>query len=117
MEKPVGNTSELQTVSDQLLMSTIQKSTIEKPIKSDRKDPVIIDEAKLFKSINVKMYLEGNTREEAIVSLDPAGKPPSWFDSQFYFIATLLCMGWAIRLYLYVNTVCVNYYLKKVLIK
>ena len=79
--------------------------------------PIIIDEAILFKSIKVKMYLEGNTREEAIVSLDPAGKPPSWFDSQFYFITTLLCMGWVIRLYLYLNTVCVNYYLKKVLIK
>jgi hypothetical protein len=62
LEKPVSNTSELQTVSDQLLVSTIQKSTLEKPIKSDRKEPLIIDEAKLFKSINVKMYLEGNTK-------------------------------------------------------
>ena len=62
------------------------------------------------------MYLEGNTKEEAMIAVDPAGKSPSWF-GHFYFISTLLCMGWAIRLYMYVNTVCVNYYLKKVIIK
>lgn len=62
------------------------------------------------------MYLEGNTKEDALVAIDPAGRP-SWFNNQFYFFMTLLCMGWIIRLYMYVNTVNVNYYLKKLIIK
>ncbi len=70
----------------------------------------------MLKGIAVKMYLEGNAKEEDLVSVDPAGRP-SWFNNQFYFILTLLGLGWIIRLYLYMNTVCVNYYLKKVVIK
>jgi len=75
-----------------------------------------LDENKLFKNIAVRLYLEGNTKEDMLVGVDPAGRP-SWFNNQFYFLMTLLCLGWIIRLYLHRNTLCINYYLKKMIIK
>jgi hypothetical protein len=34
----------------------------------------------LIKGIDIKMYLEGNAKEEDLVSVDPAGRP-SWFNN------------------------------------
>ncbi len=96
----------------------VSKESLRKGVKSDRTNQgsMRINEQELVKNIQVKMYLEGNTKEDALVAVDPAGRP-SWFNNQFYFFMTLLCMGWIIRLYMYVNTVNVNYYLKKLIIK
>lgn len=73
-----------------------------------------IDEDDLLKSIKVRKYLEGNTKDDVMVSIEA---PPSWFNKTFYFMMSIVCLGWIIRLYLYKNTVCVNYYLKKIIVK
>lgn len=67
-----------------------------------------------MRKIKIRKYLEGNTKEDVLVAIE--GRP-SWFNKTFYFIVSLFSLGWIIRLYIYKNTVCVNYYLKKVIIK
>ena len=62
------------------------------------------------------MYLEGNAKEEALVAVDPSGRP-SWLSPNLYLILTMLCLGWTLRIYLYRSTVNIDYYLKKVILK
>lgn len=82
---------------------------------SGRNSTPNIDEHKMLKDINFRMYLEGNTKEEIVACLDPNGRP-FWLNNTYYFLLTLLCLGWVIRLYLFMNTLQVNYYLKKVIL-
>lgn len=65
------------------------------------------------KGVSVRTYLEGNTKEEIIASLD---SKPFWLNNTYYFVLSLLCLGWVIRLYLHRATLQVNYYLRKVVL-
>lgn len=60
----------------------VSKESLRKGVKSDRTNQgsMRINEQELVKNIQVKMYLEGNTKEDALVAVDPAGRP-SWFNN------------------------------------
>ncbi len=61
----------------------------------------------------MRTYLEGNTKEELLVSLD---SKPFWLNNTYYFGLSLVCLGWVVRLYMLKNTQQVNFYLKKVVL-
>jgi hypothetical protein len=74
-----------------------------------------VDEDQLVQDIKIKKSIDGNNKDEVLILLDQSRS--SLVSSSCYFIMSLFCLGWAMRLYLYKRTVQVNYYLKKVVLR
>ncbi|CDW88530.1 UNKNOWN [Stylonychia lemnae] len=73
-----------------------------------------IDEDRLIDNIKIRKFLEGNFKEEILVCMD--NNKSIILNGTFYFFLSMFCLGWITRMYVYRNTLQVNYYLKKVIL-